>query len=70
MQKTGVFRGGGVFCQNPNFKQNNTRIAVFGNSTVKAVEDKGLRVDIMAPTKENPSMSMALKRYIKKMNKK
>ena len=59
-----------LFHNFPDFKQNNTRIAVFGNSTVKAVEDKGLRVDIMAPTKENPSMSMALKRYIKKMNKK
>ncbi len=59
-----------LFHNFPDFKQNNTRIAVFGNSTVKAVENKGLRVDIMAPTKENPSMSMALKRYIKKMNKK
>ena len=59
-----------LFHNFPDFKQNNTRIAVFGNSTVKAVENKGLRVDIVAPTKENPSMSMALKRYIKKMNKK
>ena len=43
---------------------------VFGNTTIKAVESKGLRVDISAPTKETPSMSMALQRYIKKMNKK
>ena len=59
-----------LFHNFPDFKQNNTRIAVFGNSTIKAVENKGLRVDISAPTKETPSMSMALERYIKKMNKK
>ena len=40
------------------------------NLTVKAVESKGLRVDIAAPTKDMPSMSMALQKYIQKMNKK
>jgi len=59
-----------LFHNFPDFKQNDTRIAVFGNTTIKAVESKGLRVDISAPTKETPSMSMALQRYIKKMNKK
>ena len=59
-----------LFHNFPDFKQNNTRIAVFGNTTIKAVESKGLRVDISAPTKETPSMSMALQQYIKKMNKK
>ncbi len=54
----------------PNFKQNDTRIAVFGNTTIKAVEDHGLRVDISAPTPETPSMTMALKKYIEKANKK
>nr|WP_299032525.1 uroporphyrinogen-III synthase [uncultured Tenacibaculum sp.] len=54
----------------PDFKQNNTRIAVFGNSTIKAVEDRGLRVDIAAPTPETPSMTMALEKYIKEANKK
>lgn len=54
----------------PDFKQNNTRIAVFGNTTVKAVLEKGLRVDIQAPTPENPSMTMALEKYIKDVNKK
>ena len=48
----------------------NTRIAVFGNTTIKAVEQKGLRVDIAAPTPETPSMTMALEKYIEKMNKK
>ncbi|MBE7629204.1 uroporphyrinogen-III synthase [Tenacibaculum piscium] len=54
----------------PEFKQNNTRIAVFGNSTIKAVEDRGLRVDIAAPTPNTPSMTMALDKYIKENNKK
>lgn len=54
----------------PDFKQNNTRIAVFGNSTIKAVEARGLRVDISAPTPETPSMTMALEKYIKEVNKK
>ncbi|WP_299002476.1 uroporphyrinogen-III synthase [uncultured Tenacibaculum sp.] len=54
----------------PDFKQNDTRIAVFGNSTIQAVEDRGLRVDIAAPTPETPSMTMALEKYIKEANKK
>ncbi|MCM4150695.1 uroporphyrinogen-III synthase [Arenibacter sp. N53] len=54
----------------PDFKQNETRIAVFGNSTVKAATDAGLRIDIQAPTPETPSMTMALQRYITTVNKK
>ena len=54
----------------PEFKQNNTRIAVFGNSTIKAATDAGLRIDIKAPTPETPSMTMALEKYIKSVNKK
>ena len=54
----------------PNFEQNDTRIAVFGNTTVKACTEQGLRVDILAPTPETPSMTMALEKYIKEMNSK
>lgn len=54
----------------PDFKQNDTRIAVFGNSTVKAAKAKGLKINIEAPTKETPSMTMALEKYIKEVNKK
>ena len=53
----------------PTFKQKNTRIAVFGNSTVKAAEEAGLQIDIAAPSKETPSMTMALEKYIKEVNK-
>ncbi len=58
-----------LFKNFPEFKQNSTRIAVFGNSTVKAAEEAGLKIDITAPTKENPSMTMALEKYIKEVNK-
>lgn len=54
----------------PNFEQNNTRIAVFGNSTIEATTEAGLRVDIKAPTPETPSMTMALAKYIDEVNKK
>ncbi|MGB3607888.1 MAG: uroporphyrinogen-III synthase [Psychroserpens sp.] len=58
-----------LFHNFPEFKQNETRIAVFGNTTIKAVESRGLRVDISAPTPETPSMTMALEKYIDKVNK-
>lgn len=54
----------------PDFEQNNTRIAVFGNTTVKAATEMGLRVDIQAPTSETPSMTMALDKYIQEVNNK
>ena len=54
----------------PNFKQNETRIAAFGSTTIQAVTDAGLTVNIMAPTPETPSMTMALDKYIKEENKK
>ncbi len=54
----------------PKFKQNKTRIAAFGPSTAKAVEEAGLRLDIHAPKPGTPSMTMALEEYIKAANKK
>ncbi len=54
----------------PEFKQNDTRIAVFGNSTINAATTAGLRIDIKAPTPETPSMTMALQKYITGANKK
>lgn len=49
----------------PGYKQGETKIAVFGATTQNAAEEYGLKVDIMAPTKENPSMTMAIEQYIK-----
>ncbi|WP_209401784.1 uroporphyrinogen-III synthase [Pseudozobellia sp. WGM2] len=54
----------------PDFEQKDTRIAVFGNSTISAATDAGLRIDIKAPTPETPSMTMALQKYITTVNKK
>ncbi len=53
----------------PDFKQNDTRIAVFGNSTSKAVTDRGLTINIHAPAPEIPSMTMALEKYLQQSNK-
>lgn len=53
----------------PDFVQENTRIAVFGTTTQKAAKEAGLRIDIEVPTKETPSMTMALDKYIKEVNK-
>ncbi|WP_430614311.1 uroporphyrinogen-III synthase [Flavobacterium sp. JP2137] len=58
-----------LFMNFPDFEQNNTRIAVFGSTTQKEALDHGLRVDIMAPSPEAPSMTMALEKYIAKANK-
>ncbi|HMQ06277.1 MAG TPA: uroporphyrinogen-III synthase [Saprospiraceae bacterium] len=52
----------------PEFKQNETRIAVFGNSTHAAVESRGLFVNIKAPSIDSPSMAMALENYLQRSN--
>lgn len=36
---------------------------------MKTVTDEGLRIDLEAPTKEFPSMTGALKDYLKRNNK-
>jgi uroporphyrinogen-III synthase len=58
-----------LFQNFPNFKQNNTKIASFGAKTAKAAEEAGLRLDIMAPQPQAPSMTMALENFIKDYNK-
>ncbi len=57
-----------LFKNFPDFKQNNTRIAAYGKTTIKAAEKSGLNVQIMAPTEESPSMTMAIERYVEKIN--
>lgn len=51
-----------------DFSQKDTRMAIFGNSTKSAVEEKGLYINIAAPMPEVPSMTMALENYLKKSN--
>ncbi|TLU99048.1 uroporphyrinogen-III synthase [Dyadobacter luticola] len=57
-----------LFDNFPDFKQNFTRLAAFGPTTAKAVEDAGLILDIQAPLPNAPSMTGALDLYIRKAN--
>ncbi len=53
----------------PDFKQNDTRLAIWGTSTKKATEEQGLDINIYAPTPEFKSMTMAIEDYLQKSNK-
>lgn len=52
-----------------DFKQDKTKIAIFGATTELAAKEAGLRVDVMAPSKETPSMTMAIEKYIRNLEK-
>ena len=58
-----------LFKNFPDFEQNNTRIAAYGNATVLAADKAKLRIDIKAPTPDTPSMTMAIEKYISKNGK-
>ena len=45
-------------------------IGAFGPSTAKAVTDAGLKLNIAAPSKTAPSMTMAIEQYPRKELKK
>lgn len=49
----------------PDFKQGDIRIGAFGPATAQTVKDEGLRLDLEAPTKDCPSMTGALRAYLK-----
>ena len=53
----------------PKFEQGKIALGAFGPATMKTVTDEGLRIDLEAPTKEFPSMTGALKDYLKRNNK-
>ena len=57
-----------LFKNFPDFKQNKTRIAAYGKTTIKAAEDHGLKVQVKAPTDQSPSMTMAIEKYVEKVN--
>lgn len=56
-----------LFKNFPDFKQNDTRIAVFGPTTANEARDLGLRVDVEAPKPNMPSMSTAIERYLQEI---
>ena len=49
----------------PNFEQGDIKIGAFGPATAKEVAEKGLRLDLKAPTPEFPSMTGALANFLK-----
>lgn len=53
----------------PDFKQGDTKIAVFGATSEQAAKDANYRVDVMAPSKEFPSMTMAIEKFIRNSEK-
>lgn len=58
-----------LFKNFPDFKQNETKIAVFGPTTAQAAKDAGLIVDIEAPQPNIPSMTTAIEYYISNVDK-
>lgn len=48
----------------PGFVQNKTLIAAYGKSTIEAVNRANLIANIEAPTKEIPSMTMAIEKFL------
>ncbi len=59
-----------LFQNFPDFKQGDLRIGGMGTSTIKAMEENNLRIDVKAPTPEAPSIIMALNMYLNQANKK
>ena len=55
-----------LFKNFPKFEQNSTLIAAFGPTTSKAVKDAGLTLNVEAPTKTAPSMTMAIEQFLQK----
>jgi uroporphyrinogen-III synthase len=53
----------------PDFKQGDIKIAAFGPATAKEVEAQGMHIDLVAPSKEHPSMTSALKAYLAENSK-
>ncbi len=54
----------------PDFNQENENVYIgaFGPTTATTVENLGYRLDIKAPTPDNPSMPAALEKFIKEHN--
>jgi uroporphyrinogen-III synthase len=59
-----------LFKNFPGFVQNSTLIGAFGPTTGNAVKEAGLTLNIEAPTKNAPSMTMAIEEFLQKNLKK
>ncbi|MBM3412940.1 MAG: uroporphyrinogen-III synthase [Bacteroidetes bacterium] len=63
-----------LFDNFPGFKQNGLVVGAFGGNTIRAIEERGLKLEIAAPTPQMPSMVAALDQFLaakhgKKANK-
>lgn len=59
-----------LFDNLPKYKQNGTVIGAFGNNTFRAIEEKGLKLEIKAPQPQTPSMVSALDQFLAGATKK
>jgi uroporphyrinogen-III synthase len=59
-----------LFDNAPKYKQNGTVIGAFGSNTSKAVEEAGLKLEIVAPQPKAPSMVSALEQYLSAITRK
>lgn len=57
-----------LFLNDPQYEQGDQIIAVFGPTTAKSAEEKGLRLDIAGPTPEQPSMAGAIATFLQQNN--
>jgi uroporphyrinogen-III synthase len=53
-----------LFDNIPKFKQDELLLGAFGNNTIKAMEERGLNVQIKAPQPKAPRMVAALDQYL------
>lgn len=53
----------------PDFDMTGIKIASFGPKTTQAVLDEGLNLEISAPSKDCPSMNLALDNYLSEISK-
>lgn len=58
-----------LFKNFPDFKQNSTLIGGFGPTTIEALKENGLKVDVLAPTKTALSMTVAIDQHLQKLHK-
>ncbi len=53
----------------PKFKQDKLKIAAYGKTTADAIEEKHLKMHLMAPLEHTPTILVALEQYLKESNK-
>ena len=53
-----------IFHNFPDYKQNKVIIATFGNTTANAAKEAGLKVSILSPTPQTPSMAAAIDQFL------